>query len=218
MKKYLLGTAISAVILACSVTASAQGLVAVDHYLPFEAGIKAGYTTLTGDFGDAFDDAFSGGLYLNYNYLPSLTFQGSWIYHKHDNNEDAQEALDKIASKKLGMPALTDVRLTMNEFDVNAIYTIPVGMEGIRPYLLAGVGLYYWKLDGKTIIHTDFDKTEEDTFWDFGFDVGGGIDFVVAENVRVGGEITYDHVFDDFDSGIVNFLLTASYGFAVGGM
>ena len=71
------------------------------------------------------------------------------------------------------------------------------------------------ELDGKIIILTDFDKTDEESFWDLAVNFGGGIDFTVTEQVNLGAEIVYSYIFGDFDDGLFNFLATASYGFSI---
>ena len=40
-------------------------------------GVKLGYTSPVGDFSDAFDGAFAGGLYLNYPFTPSIIIIGN---------------------------------------------------------------------------------------------------------------------------------------------
>ena len=101
----------------------------------------------------------------------------------------------------------------MNQFDLNAYYKFP--METVTPYLLAGVGLDYWKVDWKRIVGTFSDSTDE-TFWDFGVNVGGGLDFAVTDQIKIGGEVIYTYVFDEYDGGFFNFLATGSYGFSTG--
>ena len=89
-------------------------------------------------------------------------------------------------------------------------------MEKVTPYLLAGVGFDYWKIDGKAI-QGAFAASTDESFWDFGVNVGGGLDFAVAENVKIGGEITYSYIFDEFDSGLFNFVGSVAYSFSTGG-
>lgn len=206
MKRVLVAAAAFAAFLGFAAAASAQDM---------EVGVKFGYSNVTGDHGDAFDGALSGGPYLTYFLTPNISLQGSWLYHKHDKDEDAQEALNALATESMNMAALTDLRLTMNEFDVNGRFYSPLPWEGGRVFALAGVGLTYWKLDGKVIVLTDFDKTNEESFWDLAVNFGGGIDYAVTEQVKLGAEIVYTYVFGDFDDGLFNFLATASYGFSI---
>jgi opacity protein-like surface antigen len=206
MKRVLCAAAVFAVFLGCAAAAPAQQM---------EAGIKFGYAAMTGDHGDAFDGALSGGPYLTYYLTPNISLQGSWLYHKHDKDENAQDALNALATENMNMAALTDLRLTMNEFDVTGRFYSPLPWEGARVFALAGAGLTYWKMDGKVIVLTDFDKTEEESFWDLAVNLGGGFDYAVTEQVKLGAEIVYSYIFGDFDGGLFNFLATASYGFSV---
>ncbi len=206
MKRFLFTVAVGAAFLGFAAAASAQEM---------EVGVKFGYSNMTGDHGTAFDGALAGGPYLTYQLTPSISLQGSWLYHKHDNSDNAQEALDVIATENMDMAALTDLRLTMNEFDVNGHFYSPLPWEGARVFALAGVGLTYWKLDGKVIVLTDFNKTEEESFWDLAVNFGGGLEYDVTEQVKLGAQIVYTYIFGDFDDGLFNFLATASYGFSV---
>jgi len=202
MKKFLAVALTCTMLFGFSAVASAQG---------FDAGVKLGYQTLTGDWGDAMDGAFAGGLYGAYSLSPNVSLVGSWTYSKHKTGDDASALANLFTSLALDAPTLADVRLKMNQFDINAQYRFP--LEKVTPYLLAGVGLDYWKLDWKAI-QGIFDAKTSESFWDFGINVGGGLDFTVAENVKIGGEITYSYIFDEYDSGLFNFVATASYGFS----
>jgi opacity protein-like surface antigen len=206
MKKFLAVALTCTMLFGFSAAASAQG---------FDAGVKLGYNTLTGDNGDAFDGAFSGGLYGMYHFTPNIALQGSWLYHKHDNSDDLQAAGDFLFSLGLGTPTLSDIRLTVNEFDLNGYYFFPLEAP-VRPYILGGVGLYYSKIDFKAI-QGAFSADTDDSFWDFGLNIGGGLDFAVTERVKIGGEIIYTYVFDELDGGFFNFLATIGYGFTTSG-
>jgi opacity protein-like surface antigen len=205
MKKFIVIAMACVALFGFTATANAQ----------YEVGTKLGYADATGDWGDAFDGAFAGGLYLNYNVKPNVTIQGSWMWHRHKTNDDASAFLNAVSSLDLGLPSLADVRLTFNQFDINAYYKFP--MDKVTPFVLAGVGLDYWKIDGKQIVG-EFDTNTEETFWDFELNVGGGLDFKITEQVKLGGEIVYTYVFDEFDSGFWSYLATLSYGFGMGGM
>jgi opacity protein-like surface antigen len=205
MKKFLTVVLACTMLFGFSAAASAQG---------FDAGVKLGYQTLTGDAGDTFDGAVAWGLFGTYSFNPNIALVGSWTYSKHKTGDAADAGTDFLTSLALGTPTLADVRLKMNQFDVNAQYRFP--MEKVTPYLLAGVGLDYWKVDWKAI-QGAFDASADESFWDFGVNVGGGLDFAVAENIKIGGEIVYSYIFDEFDGGLFNFLGAVSYGFKTGG-
>jgi len=205
MKKFLAVALTCAMLFGFSTAVSAQGI---------DAGVKLGYQTLAGDAGDAFDGAFAWGLYGAYSINPNVSLVGSWTYSKHKTGDDASAIANLYASLELGTPTLADIRLTMNQFDINAQYRFP--LEKVTPYLLAGVGLDYWKLDGKAIQGV-FAASTDETFWDFGVNIGGGLDFAVTEQIKLGGEITYSYIFDEFDGGLFNFFGTISYGFSTSG-
>ena len=205
MKKILTVALACTMLFGFSAAASAQGV---------DVGAKVGYQTLTGDWGDAFDGALAYGLYGSYSFNPNVSIVGSWTYSKHKTGDSASALANIFTSLALGTPTLADVRMKMNQFDINGQYRFP--MEKVTPYLLAGVGLDYWKVDWKAI-QGAFDASADESFWDFGVNVGGGLDFAVAENVKIGGEITYSYIFDEFDGGLFNFLATAAYSFSTSG-
>jgi len=68
MKKFLTVALACTMLFGFSAVASAQGI---------DAGVKLGYQTLTGDWGDAFDGAFAGGLYGAYSFTPNVSLVGS---------------------------------------------------------------------------------------------------------------------------------------------
>ena len=206
MKKFLTVALACTMLFGFSAAASAQG---------FDLGAKVGYQSLTGDWGDAFDGALAYGVYGSWGFNPNVSLVGSWTYSKHKTGDSASALANIFSSLALGTPTLADVRMKMNQFDVNAQYRFP--MEKVTPYLLGGVGLDYWKIDGKAI-QGAFSASTDESFWDFGVNVGGGLDFAVAENVKIGGEVTYSYIFDEFDGGLFNMVGTVSYGFATGGM
>ena len=80
MKKFLTVVLACTMLFGFSAAASAQG---------FDAGVKLGYQTLTGDWGDAMDGAFAGGLYGAYGLSPNVSLVGSWTYSKHKTGDDA---------------------------------------------------------------------------------------------------------------------------------
>lgn len=205
MKKFLAVALTLAMVFGLSAAASAQ---------VFDAGVKLGYQTLMGDKGDVTDGALAWGLYGAYSFTPNVSLVGSWTYSKHKTEEDAAALANAFTSVVFGTPTLADVRLTMNQFDLNAQYRF--ALEKATPYLLAGVGLDYWKIDWKAIQGV-FDASTDESFWDFGINVGGGLDFAVTPQVKLGGEIIYSYIFDEFDDGLFNFLATASYSFNTGG-
>jgi opacity protein-like surface antigen len=204
VKKFFVIAMACITIFGFSAAASAQG---------FEAGAKLGYQTLNGDKGDALDGAFAGGLFLNYVFSPNVTLQGEWMWSRHKTSDDASAIANLLTSVEFGAPTLADIRLTMNQFDINAYYRFP--LERVTPFLLAGVGLDYWKLDGKAIQGQFAAKTDE-SFWDFGVNIGAGLDFTVTEQIKLGGEAIYSYIFDEFDDSLWNFFVTGSYGFSTG--
>ena len=205
MKKFLAVALTGAMLFGFSTAVSAQGS---------DVGAKVGYQTLTGDWGDAFDGDVAWGVYGAYSINPNVSLVGSWTYSKHKTGDNADALTNIFSTLALGTPTLSDVRLKMNQFDINAQYRFP--LEKATPYLLAGVGFDYWKIDWKAI-QGAFSANTDESFWDFGVNVGGGLDFAVAENVKIGGEITYSYIFDEFDSGLFNFVGTISYGFNTSG-
>jgi opacity protein-like surface antigen len=188
-----------------------SGAVSAASASTLDLGAKAGYSNLTGDKNDAFESGPVGGFFLEYGVSPYIGLQGSWLLHKHDATGDARAFADFLASEAIGLPALTDATLTINQFDFNGKFSYP--LKSAKPYILAGMGFNYWKVNGSTAVG-EFQSREEQAFWDLSLNVGGGVSFKLWERITIGGELIYTYIFDDYSDGFFNLLATLSYGFS----
>ncbi len=85
-----------------------------------------------------------------------------------------------------------DIRYRFLNVNLNGILETPLGAEaGLRPYGLAGIGLYNYKLEGD-----DVPAAEDASETDFGFNAGLGLNYTLG---RVGlfGEARFHNVFTE---------------------
>jgi opacity protein-like surface antigen len=154
-------------------------------------GAKLGYSSPTGDFGTDFDGGFVYGLFGEVAYSDWLSLEGSLVRHTHDESEEGLGDLFPMNLLMSMFPGIGEehfggeTRLNLNEITVNAKFYFPV--EGFRPYLTAGVGAYFWKLEVENL----GDSTETD----FGINGGGGVLFPVTERVYIGADARYTRVY-----------------------
>lgn len=191
-----------------------SGVFSIASANTLDLGVKAGYSNLAGDKNDAFKGGPAGGFFLNYEVSSYIGLQGSWLLHKHDATEDARAFQDFLASEAIGLPALTDATLTINQFDFNGRFSYP--LKFVKPYVLAGVGFDYWKINGSTTVG-EFQSKNEQAFWDMAINFGGGVSFKLSKRITIGGELIYTYIFDDYNDGFFNLMATLSYGFPTGG-
>lgn len=189
-----------------------SGAVSAASANTLDLGAKVGYSNLTGDKNDAFKGGPAGGFFLSYEVSPHVGFVGSWLVHRHNATDDAKAFADFLASEAIGLPALTDATLTVNQFDFNGKFSYP--LRSVTPYLLGGIGVNYWKVNGRTAVGEFLSKNEK-AFWDVGLSLGGGVSFALRERITVGGELIYTYIFDDYSDGFFNLLATLSYRFSL---
>src|SRR5262249_5372049 len=110
----------------------------------------AGFALPTGDYGDFNQGgfAFIGGLGISAPGTP-IRFRAEAAYNQF-NHKDPLDGSSRAGG-----------------FTGNAVYDFPMGPgSGFTPYAIGGVGMYGTR---------DFD--DEDTQWNFGWNIGGGIRF-----------------------------------------
>ena len=79
-------------------------------------------------------------------------------------------------------------------FDLNAEqhYLINLG-EKVRVYPLAGIRAAFWHADDINVggFHVDM---KDDTEVKMGFNVGGGIDYLIGDHLMLNGEVKYEYL------------------------
>ena len=186
MKKVLVFAMVALMLLGFTSFASAAG---------GEIGLKGGYAAGTGDFGDANDGAFAYGIFGEYGFSEMFAAQVALTRHVHEG---------------VDLPDGVRSDFSINALTLNGkVYFRP---EGVRPYLSAGVGAYFWDYDFRSdLVNASY--TDDNA--DFGVNGGGGIAFDVNPKVTLGVEVLYHYLTGDEweDSGYVDVLGTISYGF-----
>ena len=144
--------------------------------------VGGGTTLALGDFGDAFNNGPHG--------LAGLAFQPAGfpvgiridaMYHRISGDEDA-----------LGFD---DVKTQIINGTANAVLSLTTSAETpLRPYILAGGGLYNVKPVGDDVL----DGIDGET--DFGINAGGGFDYRASDNLGIFLEGRFHMIFADPDN------------------
>lgn len=173
-------------------------------------GLKLGYARPTGDLADSADGALAFGVYGSRNITRNFALQLSYLRHKHNLHDDTRVFnLDEVETN---VPIISSKDLVINEFVFNGTFTFDT--MWVKPYLLAGGGVYVWDATVKgSSVSTDgrLSSTSNSTgSTDVGLNVGGGLHYMFAPNFSFGAEATYTYIYGDFDKGYFNFLGTLS--------
>lgn len=138
--------------LAAIATALVSAPVALEAQSPVRFGLAAGATLPQGDVGDAFGTGYHVSGLIGFKPATSpVGFRGEVMFHSFGGKEEV---------------GLDGENLNMLAGLVNA--ELGFGGTTARPYLIGGLGMYRSTL-------ADFDAET-----DFGFNIGGGVDFALA--------------------------------------
>ena len=189
---------------------SASAALAQDK--PVEVNIGGGYTFALSDIRDHLGDGYNVNFGATFNLSKTIGIQGEYSFNGL-GRKNVQIPL--VPQPKDGTSVPTDFYADMNmQFgDVNLVFR-PT-MEGkARPYVLAGGGIYYRPVT-VTTPGVGYIPGFCDPWWyvcypggfvpvenvvgkrsstDFGMDFGAGVDFTLAENVRLYFEARYHYI------------------------
>ncbi|HYC31485.1 MAG TPA: outer membrane beta-barrel protein [Gemmatimonadales bacterium] len=144
--------------------------------------IGGGTTLALGDFGDAFNNGphgVAGVAFQPAGFPVGIRIDG--MYHRISGDEDA-----------LGFD---DVNTQVINGTANAVLSLSTSTETpIRPYILAGGGLYNLKAVGDDVP----DGTDGDT--EFGINAGAGFDYRASDNLGIFLEGRFHLIFADPDN------------------
>lgn len=189
---------ISALLLAltASLAAAEQG--------EFLLGGTAGMGVPTGDFGDAADPGFAGGVFGDYMVTPNLAIGVDAIFHSFGGSDDLVAALDFLSG---GL--IDDASFQVLQFTGHGRWIFTPEQQ-VMPYLTAGGGIYNLtaKVEGPG---GDADDSESKA----GMFGGAGLDFKVNPMFRVGVEGAYHTIFTDTENTqVISVLGRVSFSFA----
>ena len=200
MGRKLFLTVVSLLFFASSAAAASDGAL----------GVKLGYVGPIGDFRDTADGALGYGLYGQRHLGKNFSVQFSYLRHKHQINDDA--SIFGLDDLDLNIPSVTSKKVTINDFVLNGIYTF--NTRYVKPYVLAGVGVYLWDVEvkGNTVdsVGRLSSASNSRTTTDGGVNIGGGLHYMFTPNFSFGAEAVYTYVGGDFDEGFYSVLATLS--------
>lgn len=174
----------------------------------FCIGPTAGASLPMGNYGDAANTGWHGGVTCDYNMNTGWGFGGTVAYHKWGGSD----ALNAAAEAAFG----TGSKISWNAIQITpqASYHFHTNST-MKPYAMAGVGLY--DLKSKLTSSTSGDQSVSKS--KVGFNFGGGMDFASHGSTTWGIDTAY-HVIsaqNDFGTDINNFTVGLHMQFATGG-
>lgn len=144
--------------------------------------IGGGSTLALGDFGDGFNNGPHG--IVGFAFQPAgfpVGIRIDGMYHRISGDEDA-----------LGFD---DVNEQIINGTVNAVLSLTTSAETpIRPYVIAGGGIYNYKPVGDDVL----DGVDGET--DFGINAGAGFDYRASDNLGIFLEGRFHMIFADPDN------------------
>jgi len=163
----------------------------------FWFGFNGGVSGPTGDFSDAADLGFHGTLTTIYFLTPVLGIGADIGYHwwgASDAFNDGLKDLDEF----LGATPPSGAEGNFSSIQATAQATFMIPMEGkTRPYLAGGLGLYSTKVGVEDAEFLDDGESSSD----FGFNLGGGLNWMVSPMYQVGIGAAYHSIQGDEEEG-----------------
>lgn len=149
----------------------------------FYAGVQLGSEFLTDDGDNSLDDAFAFGAYGGYRFDRQLSLEASLTTASHDGAGSSEL---NVSSLLFGPRLTGQVSPSLNVY--------------------GGVGLGLYFLDYEW---GPYDDSDTET----GMYLGGGIEFPLQNNIRLGMDLKYHAIFDDdeMDSDLVTLLLRLGF-------
>lgn len=163
----------------------------------FWFGLNGGISGPQSDFGDIADTGFHGTLTTIYFLTPVFGIGADVGYHwwsANDSFNDDLKALDEF----LGATPPSGAEATFSGIQATAQATFMIPMEGkARPYLAGGLGIYSTKA---SVEDAEFLEDGESSS-DFGFNLGGGVNWLVSPMYQVGIGAAYHSIQGDEEEG-----------------
>jgi len=163
----------------------------------FWFGLNGGISGPTGDFSDAAEMGFHGTLTTIYFVTPVFGIGADVGYHWWSGSDELNDGL-KAIDELLGATPPSGAEGSFSSIQATAQGTFMIPMEGkARPYLAGGLGIYNtkFKIEDSELIDG------EDSSSDFGFNLGGGINWMVSPMYQVGIGAAYHSIQGDEEEG-----------------
>ena len=136
---------------------------------PVQFGVSAGLTMPMGDIGDLYSSGFNvaGHVWFLPATMPNLSFRGDVAFDRLSAKESELEGAVNRDGSFTSIGVTGNVVFSFSQEDPSSF---------IRPYLLAGIGMFNTKSSLTTSIgEAEVTQSVSDT--NFGFQAGGGINF-----------------------------------------
>lgn len=164
---------------------------AAAHAAPITYGLGGGLAFPTGDAGDVIKMGYNANVYGDY-WLSPKTAIGVDIDGNFFSGKD--DAVDALKSATYPDPSIS---FNTTGFNAHVIYAFPMQGSKMEPWLRGGLGFYTSKLKIKDAGPT-FDSDQSNT--DFGFHLGGGLDWAVGNGMKAGLDAKYTSVMTEDES------------------
>jgi hypothetical protein len=166
---------------------------------PFHVNLGGGPTFNAGDLGDHFKNGWGPAIGFTVDANPRVGFQFEYAYRWFDIKDDAPF---------FGATTFS-ANHQVHQLDFNFVANLTPTGSAVRPYVMAGPGAYYRKVEitqyvGNGVICDPFyyvcgvypveDVIGSRGGWDFGFNVGGGVGFGIGESSEFYIEMRYHFV------------------------
>ena len=150
----------------------------------FWFGLNTGVSSPTGDVGDSQNLGFQGTLVTNYMLTPAFGIGVDLGYHMWSFDDAV-------------IPDGADASSNVIQATAQGTYMFPTSGK-MLPYLKGGLGMYRGKAEfsGATDPSNNFESTSSD----FGYNVGGGLNWTVSPMYQMGVGAAYHSVQTDGDA------------------
>lgn len=153
-----------------------------------QVGVTGGVSFPFGDFSDVASTGFNVGLTGDWNLTEQFAVGGEVGWHGFGGNDDFEKSLSADAGSSV------DATISLIPVLVHAKWLIP-GSASMMPYLKGGLGFYNSKFKAEWSGGSD-----EETNTDFGFELGGGVNYKLNENLTWGVDAAFQSIQTDGDS------------------
>ncbi len=185
----------------------------------FHVNFGGGPTFNAGDLGDHFGNGWGPAIGVTVDANALLGFQFEYAYRHFGIKDDAPF---------FGATEF-DANHTTHQLDFNLVMSAAGPDSAVRPYFVAGPGAYYRSVEitkyvGTGVICDPFwyvcgtypvdQVLGSRGGWDFGFNLGGGVGFKIADDAEFFVEMRFHHVYgpEITDQHVVNPLATSTEG------
>ena len=166
---------LKSMVLASTVALFAAG---VAQAAPGWVGVTGGIGVPTGDFGDAAESGFNGGVTGTWGLNKMFGIGADVVYHQFKGKD---------------LPAGDELTVTPLQATAHVCWMPELAGSKAMPYLTAGAGVYATKVKYEAGTTSGF-ASSDTTLTKFGFNVGGGVSWKVNDKFAPGIEAKYHNI------------------------